>query len=119
MKRSSTPIILISTLAMILAIVGLSSCAGYTSSGKTSPSNPGAGILSPSVASLSFGSVAVGNTATQSLTVTNTGLGTITISGATLTGAGLTVIGGNPSGTIAVGQSSTIQIQFAPTSGER
>src|SRR6202789_2002487 len=116
-KRSSTPIILISTLAMILAIVGLSSCAGYTSSGKTSPSNPGAGILSPSVASVSFGSIAVGNTATQSLTVTNTGLGTVTISGATLTGAGFTVIGGNPSGTIAVGQSSTIQIQFAPTSG--
>src|ERR1700691_1023878 len=116
-NRSSTPIILISTLAMILAIVGLSSCAGYTSSGKTSPSNPGAGILSPSVASVSFGSIAVGNTATQSLTVTNTGLGTVTISGATLTGAGFTVIGGNPSGTIGVGQSSTIQIQFAPTSG--
>ena len=117
MKRSSTPIILISTLAMILAIVGLSSCAGYTSSTKTTPSNPGAGILSPSVTSVSFGSIAVGNTATQSLTVTNTGLGAVTISGATLTGAGFTVVGGNPSGTIGVGQSSTIQIQFAPTSG--
>jgi len=102
---------------MILAIVGLSSCAGYTSSAKTSPSNPGAGILSPSATSLSFGSIAAGNTATQSLTVTNTGLGTVTISGATLTGAGFTVVGGNPSGTIGVGQSSTIQIQFAPTSG--
>src|ERR1700683_3421253 len=116
-KRSSTPIILISTLAMILAVVGLSSCAGYTSSAKTTPSNPGAGILSPSATSVSFGSIAVGNTATQSLTVTNTGLGTVTISEATLTGAGFTVIGGNPSGTIGVGKSSTIQIQFAPTSG--
>src|SRR5580693_1672344 len=118
-SRSSTPVVLITTLAMILAIVGLSSCAGYTSSPKTQPSNPGAGagILSPSVTSVSFGSIAAGNTATQSLTVTNTGLGTITISGATLTGAGLTVIGGNPSGTIGVGGSSTIQIQFAPTSG--
>src|SRR5580698_7596010 len=115
-KRSSTPIILISTLAMILAIVGLSSCAGYTSSTKTTPSNPGAGILSPSVTSVSFGSIAVGNTATQSLTVTNTGLGAVTISGATLTGAGFTVVGGNSAETIGVGQSSTIQIQFAPTS---
>src|SRR6202050_2304790 len=116
-KRSSTPIILISTLAMILAIVGLSSCAGYTSSTKTTPSNPGAGILSPSVTSVSFGSIAVGNTATQSLTVTNTGLGAVTISGATLTGAGFTVVGGNPFGTMGVGRSSTIQLHFPPTSG--
>jgi Abnormal spindle-like microcephaly-assoc'd, ASPM-SPD-2-Hydin len=101
---------------MILAIAGLSSCAGYTSSAKTQPSDPGAGILSPSATSVSFGSVAVGNSATQSLSVTNTGLGTVTIAQATLTGAGFTVVGGNPSGTIGVGQSSTIQIQFAPTS---
>src|SRR5580692_8407423 len=115
-KRSSTLFVLLATFAMCLAIVGLSSCAGYTSATKTQPSDPGTGILSPSVTNVSFGSVAVGNTATQSLTVINTGLGTATISGATLTGAGFTVIGGNPSGTIAVGQSSTIQIQFAPTS---
>jgi hypothetical protein len=101
---------------MILAIAGLSSCAGYTSSSKTQASDPGAGILSPGVTSVSFGSVAVGNTATQSLTVTNTGLGSVTIASAALTGAGFTVVGGNPAGTIGVGQSSTIQIQFAPTS---
>src|SRR5580658_10982547 len=85
-SRSPAPVVLITTLAMILAIVGLSSCAGYTSSAKTQPSNPGAGagagILSPSVTSVSFGSVAVGNTA----------------------------------GTVGVGQSSTIQLQFAPIS---
>src|SRR5271166_4470634 len=115
-RRSTAPFVLVTTLAMILAIAGLSSCAGYTSATKTQPSDPGTGILSPSATSVSFGSVAVGSTGTQSLTVTNTGLGTATISGATLAGAGLTVIGGNPSGTIAVGQSSTIQIQFAPTS---
>ena len=116
MRRSSTPVVLITTLAMILAIVGLSSCAGYTSASKTQPSNPGAGILSPSATSITFGSVAVGTTATQSLTVTNSGLGAVTISSAAMTGAGLTVIGGNPAGTIGVGQSSTIQLQFAPTS---
>src|SRR5271167_1838560 len=115
-KRSFTPVVLVTTLAMILAIAGLSSCAGYTSSAKTTASDPGAGILSPSVTSVSFGSIAVGNTATQSLTVTNTGLGTVTIASAALTGAGFTVVGGNPAGTIGVGQSSTIQLQFAPTS---
>src|SRR5277367_3572288 len=115
-SRSSTPVVLITTLAMILAIAGLSRCAGYTSSAKTQASDPGAGILSPSVTSVSFGSVAVGTTATQSLSVTNTGLGTVTIASAALTGAGFTVVGGNPAGTIGVGQSSTIQLQFAPTS---
>jgi Abnormal spindle-like microcephaly-assoc'd, ASPM-SPD-2-Hydin len=115
-NRASAPFALIATLAMVLALTGLSSCAGYTSSAKTTPSDPGAGILSPSATSLAFGSIAVGNTATQSLTVTNTGLGSVTISAATLTGVGFTVVGGNPSGTIAVGQSSTIQVQFAPTS---
>jgi Abnormal spindle-like microcephaly-assoc'd, ASPM-SPD-2-Hydin len=114
-RRSSNYILLLTTLAMVLAIVGLSSCAGYTSAAKTSPGSGGAGVLSPSSTTLSFGSVAVGNTTTQSLTVTNTGTSTVTISQATLTGAGFSVIGGNPSGTIAVGQSSTIQIQFAPT----
>ena len=114
--RSHRPIALAATITMIVAIVGLTSCAGYTSAAKTGPQDSGAGVLSPSVASLSFGSVAVGNSATQSLSVTNTGLGTVTIASATLTGTGFSVIGGNPSGTIAVGQSSTIQIQFAPTS---
>ena len=46
---------------MVLAIVGLSSCAGYTSAAKTSTGDPGAGVLSASATSLSFGSVAVGN----------------------------------------------------------
>ncbi|MFZ3329303.1 MAG: choice-of-anchor D domain-containing protein, partial [Candidatus Acidiferrales bacterium] len=100
---------------MVLAIVGLCSCAGYTSAGKTKPGNPGAGVLSASATSLTFGSVAVGNNATQSLTVTNTGTATVTVSQATMSGAGFSVIGGNPSGTIPVGQTSTIQVQFAPT----
>ena len=116
-RRRGSPngIVLLTTLAMVLAIVGLSSCAGYTSAAKTSTGDPGAGVLSTSASSLTFGSVAVGNTASQSLTVTNTGTATVTISQATMTGAAFSVIGGNPSGTIPVGQSSTIQIQFAPT----
>jgi len=117
-NRSSAAFVLVTALAMLLTITGLSSCAGYTSAAKASPTDPGtdAGVLAPSATSLTFGSVAVGSTTTQSLTVTNTGTGTVTISQATLTGAGFAVIGGNPSGAIAAGQSSTVQIQFAPTS---
>src|SRR5262249_26903640 len=73
------------------------------------------GELSPSATSLSFGNVSVGNTKTQSLTVTNTGSVAVNISQATLTGAGYTVIGGNPASSIPAGQSATVQIQLAPT----
>ncbi|MGB0033913.1 MAG: choice-of-anchor D domain-containing protein, partial [Candidatus Acidiferrales bacterium] len=58
----------------------------------------------------------MGNTTTQSLTVTNTGIATVNISQATISGAGYTVVGGNPSSSIPVGQSITVQIQFAPLS---
>ncbi|MGA7622117.1 MAG: choice-of-anchor D domain-containing protein [Candidatus Acidiferrales bacterium] len=102
-------------LATMLAIVGLSSCVGYTGAAKTSNPTSGGGVLSASSTSLTFGNVSVGTPATQSLSVTNTGTATVNISQATMTGAGFSVVGGNPSGAIAVGQSSTVQVQFAPT----
>jgi hypothetical protein len=48
--------------------------------------------------------------------VTNTGTGAVDISGAAISGGVFTVIGGNASSSLAVGQSATVQIQFAPTS---
>ncbi|MGC2721501.1 MAG: choice-of-anchor D domain-containing protein, partial [Candidatus Acidiferrales bacterium] len=106
---------LLVTVVTVLAILGLSSCAGYTSSAKTAPSNSGSGVLSASSTSVTFGSVAVGGSATQNVTITNTGTATVNISQATLTGSGFTVTGGNPAGSLAVGQSSTVTIQFAPS----
>jgi hypothetical protein len=111
----SHPALLLTTLAMILAMVGLASCAGYTSAAKTDPGTPTSGVLSANTATLAFGDVAVSNTSTQNLTVTNTGTAPVTIAQASITGAAFTVIGGMPSGTIAVGQSVSAQIQFAPT----
>ncbi|MGH9746655.1 MAG: choice-of-anchor D domain-containing protein [Candidatus Acidiferrales bacterium] len=73
-------------------------------------------MLSASSTSISFGNVSVGNNKTQSLTITNTGSATVNISQATITGAGYTVIGGNPANSIPVGQSATVQIQLAPIS---
>src|SRR4029077_4926352 len=108
---------LLSVLALILATVTLTSCVGTTSAGSGS-GNPGSstGVLSASSTRVSFGNVSVGNNKTQSLTVTNTGSAPVNISQATITGAGYTVIGGNPSNSIAVGQSATVQLQLAPTS---
>jgi hypothetical protein len=115
---------LLTTLTVILAIAGLSSCSGYTTNaalfggstgGTGTGSTSNAGVLSTNSTSVTFGSVAVGSTAAQSLTVTNTGTATVNISAATVSGAGFTVVGGNPSASVPVGQSVTVQMQFAPT----
>jgi hypothetical protein len=111
----SQPALLLTTVAMVLALVGLSSCAGYTSAAKTGPGTTTSGVLSASTTTLAFGDVAVSNTSTQNLTVTNTGTAAVTIAQASISGAAFTVVGGMPSGTIAVGQSVSAQIQFAPT----
>lgn len=108
----------LATLAVILTAITLSNCAGYTSaasSGSTS-SSLGSGVLSASATTLSFGSVATGSTAVQSVSVTNTGTGAVDITQATISGSGFTVMSGNGAATLAVGQSATVQVQFAPTS---
>jgi Cep192 domain 4/Abnormal spindle-like microcephaly-assoc'd, ASPM-SPD-2-Hydin/HYDIN/CFA65/VesB-like, Ig-like domain len=112
---------LIAALTVILAMVGLSSCSGYTttaSAGGSGGTGTGqAGVLSPNSASVAFGSVAVGSAGTQSVTVTNTGTAAVSIAAATITGAGFTIVGGNPSASVPVGQSMTVQMQFTPTAG--
>jgi hypothetical protein len=115
---------LVATLLVIFTSAALSSCSGYTVSAKAigQPAAPGAvvpgtGVLTPGSTSLSFGGMAVGGTGTQSVSVTNTGTGAIDISNATITGgAAFTVVGANPSGSIPVGQSTSVQVQFAPKS---
>ena len=109
---------LLVALVAIGPIIGLSGCAGYvTQAGSTGqPGTPGAGVLSASPNSLSFGNVAVGSSATQSVSVTNTGAAAVNISQATVTGSAFSIVGGNPSSSIPVGQSTTVQIRFAPQS---
>jgi hypothetical protein len=105
---------------MIFAAMSFSGCAGYTgaagSTGSGGTGSSGGGVLTGPSTSISFGNVAVGSTATQNVTVTNTGTGTVSISGATITGGVFTVVGGNPSSSLPVGQSATVQVQFTPTS---
>ena len=110
MRRGPLP-----TMAFFVAIVaigGLSGCVGYTGT-KTGTGN--AGVLSGNVATVAFGSVGMGKTATQSLTVTNTGTAAVNVASSSIAGAGYTVASGSPSGSIAVGQSVTVQFAFAPT----
>ena len=105
-------------LAMI-ASVGLSSCAGYVSpaaGGGTQTGNASSGVLSPSSSFVSFGNVAVGSTAMQTVSVTNTGKATVSISQAAIIGSGFTMVNGSGATSLPVGQSASLQIQFAPTS---
>jgi len=114
----------VATLLVILTSAALSSCLGYTVSPTAigQPSNPntaapGAGVLTPGSASLNFGEMAVGGVGTQSVSLTNTGTAAVNISNATISGgAAFTVVGANPSGKLPVGQSASVNVQFAPKS---
>jgi len=106
---------LLALVAVLAAAVGLSSCAGYTTNAASgSTGHTGSGTLSASSTSLSFGNVAVGSTGSLSLTVTNTGSAAVNISQASISGAAFSVAGGNPSSVVPAGQSTTVQVQFAP-----
>src|SRR5579862_8858061 len=106
---------MLATLAVILTAISLSNCAGYSSASSTTP-GAGAGVLAASATTLSFGSVAVGSSAQQTVTVTNTGSSAVDVSQATISGTGFSVMSGTGAASLAVGQSATIQIQFAPPS---
>ena len=111
------PFNLLGLLAIALMVIGLSNCTGSTSAAKTQPGvAPGAGVLTASSASVSFGSIAVGSSAAQSVSVTNTGTATVNLSQAAVSGAGFSVTSGSTSTYIPVGQSATVQIQFLPQS---
>jgi hypothetical protein len=121
-SRRPTLLSTLAALTVILAMIGLSSCSGYTSAtsigggpGGGTTGDPQAGVLSPSSATVAFGNVNVGSTSTQSVTVTNTGTAAVNIASADVSGTGFTVVGGNPSASVPVGQSATVQVQFAPT----
>jgi hypothetical protein len=105
-------------MSLVISI-SISGCAGYTTNASSNTGNgvggSGGGVLTASPASVSFGNVAVGSSATQSLTITNTGTGATTLSGFSISGGVFSVVGGNSSSSLNVGQSATVQVQYAPT----
>jgi hypothetical protein len=117
LKISNNVFAVLALLVAIAVSCGLSACAGYTSAAAGAVTqDPKAGVLSASSGNVSFGNIAVGSTATLSASLTNTGLAAVNVSQATISGTGFTVVGAVPSGSIAVGQSVTVTIQFAPQS---
>ena len=71
------------------------------------------GISSSTVA---FGSVSVNSTSAQTVTLTSTGTAPITITSATVTGAGFTLTGPTFPIALTAGQTTTLNLTFAPTS---
>jgi hypothetical protein len=73
------------------------------------------GQLAPNPASLSFGNVQVGSSKTLTETLTNSGGSSLTISAASATGSGFSLSGLSLPLTLSAGQSTTFNVQFAPT----
>jgi len=71
--------------------------------------------LTASAGSLSFGNVTVDTSTSQSLTLTSTGTAPVTVNSAEITGAGFTLVGGGLPITLNPAQSTTLQIQFSPS----
>jgi hypothetical protein len=74
-----------------------------------------AGALTPSPASLNFGSVEVGNNQALSETLTNTGGSSITVTQVSPTGTGFSVSGLSLPLTLTAGQSQGFSVTFTPT----
>lgn len=70
--------------------------------------------LSPSPASVSFGSVAVGNSSTTSVVVTNSRSSGVNLNGLQTSGSSFSVSGPGMPMTLSGGQSITISVTFAP-----
>jgi hypothetical protein len=66
--------------------------------------------------SLAFGSIAVNSSTTKSLTLSSSGTAALTISSASISGAGFSLVGGSFPITLNAGQSTTLTVQFKPSS---
>jgi Abnormal spindle-like microcephaly-assoc'd, ASPM-SPD-2-Hydin len=71
--------------------------------------------LTPSPASLSFGSIITGASGTQSVTLANTGNSSVSVSQISTSGAGFSAAGFALPVTLSAGQSISFSVTFAPT----
>lgn len=94
---------------LVLVSAALTGCGAYTASTAKS-------ALVASSGTVSFGDVLIGQTAIQTVTVSNLGDTSVNISRAAISGRGFQLMGGVPSGAVAVGASMSLQLQFVPAS---
>jgi hypothetical protein len=80
----------------------------------TSNAFGGSGQITPNPSTLNFGNISVGTSLTQPVTLTNSGGSKVTITQASLSGTGFAFSGLTYPMTLAVGQSVTGHVTFAP-----
>lgn len=98
-----------------LTISSNSSTGATTTVALSGTGATGSSQLSLSTTTLSFGSIPVNSTASQTLTLTSSGTSAVTVSSASVQGAGFSLSGGILPVTLNPNQSTTLQIQFSPT----
>ncbi len=97
----------------LFCLIAMAGCAGLGS--QTPPPPSATGQLSATPGSVAFGSVGVGASSKQTVIFSNAGSGSLTISQAAVSGAGFTMTGQTLPITLSAGQTSSINVQFAPT----
>ncbi len=97
----------------LFCLIATAGCSGLVSQSLPPPS--GNGQLSATPGSVDFGTVEVGVSSTQTVTFSNAGTGSLTISQGAVSGAGFTMTGQTFPLTLSAGQSSSVDVQFAPT----
>ncbi len=111
--RQGTTLVLLPIFLVSLAAPFLSGCVGLTSAGTSAGTS--ASSLAASKTSLSFGNVRLGGSGVQGVTITNAGHSVIAISNVSIAGAGFSA-SGVPTGLIlAPGQTSILDVTFAPS----
>jgi P pilus assembly chaperone PapD len=118
------PFALLVMLALVVAALGLSGCAGDLGAGESQQSDRNhrqsgtgtEGHLSASPSSVNFGSVVVGSNGSQTITLSNSGTASVTLSAASASGSGFSVSGLSTPLTITAGQTANFSAGFAPAS---
>ncbi len=96
-------------------IATLTATAGSISKTFALTLNPTTPALTLSASSVAFGNVPLSTPATQSVTMTSSGTAAVTVSAGTVSGAGFSLPGAKFPVTLNPGQTSTMQVQFNPT----
>jgi hypothetical protein len=100
-----------SVMLVVASLGALLGCQGLGSK----PQTQGAGQLTPSPASISFGNVQIGTNQSQAGSITNTGGSSVTITQVAASGSGYSVSGITVPLTLAAGQGANFSVLFAPT----
>jgi hypothetical protein len=98
------------------SVSGSPALVALNGTGTTSSGSPTIPQLSVSASSLSFGSVTLNTPSTQSLTLTSTGTAPVTVTSVAAAGSGFTIVGASLPMTLNPQQTTTLQVQFNPTS---